>query len=54
MKENNEILKVPEVRKLVKNYEKEQLEYIVSELYEMLTKAQKADNNVSALISNPD
>jgi hypothetical protein len=54
MKEDNEFLKVPEVRKLVKNYEKEQLEYIVAELYKMLTKAQKADSNVSALISNPD
>jgi uncharacterized protein (UPF0128 family) len=54
MKEDSEILKVPEVRKLVKNYEKEQLEYLVTELYKILTKVQKEDNNVSALIGNPD
>jgi hypothetical protein len=54
MKKDSEILKVPEVRALVKNYEKKQLEYLVTELYKILTKAQKEENNISNLISNPD
>jgi len=49
----NQILKIPEVRQIVKEHTKEQLEYLVTELYKILTKAQKLEYSVSTLISDP-
>lgn len=53
MDKENQILKIPEVRQAVKGHTKEQLENIVTELYKILTKAQKTDNDVYSLISDP-
>ncbi len=49
----NEILKIGEVRKLIKKYKKEDLEYIIAEMYKIIPKNIKIDNNIADLISTP-
>lgn len=46
-------LKIAEVRQLVKGHKREHLEHIVDELYKMLSKTQKLDNDVANLLRNP-
>jgi len=47
-------LKIAEVRQLVKGHKREQLKYIVCELYKMLNKNQKLENDVAGLLRKPD
>lgn len=54
MSKENNILKIDEVRKLIKAYNRPELESVAETLYKMLTKAQKLDNNVTELLQNPD
>ena len=53
MSNNETILKIAEVRKLIKGQKRDKLELLAEELYKMLTKAQKLDNNVADLLQNP-
>jgi hypothetical protein len=53
MNNNETILKIAEVRKLIKGQKRDKLELLAEELYKMLTKAQKIDNNVAELLQNP-
>jgi hypothetical protein len=53
MSNNETILKIAEVRKLIKGQKRDKLELLAEELYKMLTKAQKLDNNVADLLLNP-
>lgn len=53
MENTNNPLKIAEVRQLVKGHKREHLEHIVEELYKMLSKAQKQDNDVANLLRNP-
>lgn len=46
-------LKIAEVRQLVKGHKREQLEYLVCELYKMLNKNQKLENDVDNLLRKP-
>lgn len=53
MKDTNEVLKISEVRSLLKDHNPESLHLIAEGLYKILTKQQKLDNNVVELIQNP-
>ncbi|MDP3912197.1 MAG: hypothetical protein Q8R96_00460 [Bacteroidota bacterium] len=53
MPNTNNPLKITEVRQLVKEHKREHLEHIVDELYKMLSKTQKLDNDVANLLRNP-
>jgi hypothetical protein len=46
-------MKVNELRSLIKKHKREELEYIIVELYKMLTKVQKEDNDADCLITKP-
>lgn len=47
------ILKIAEVRQLLKEHTRTDLELITESLYKMLSKNQKLENNVAALMQNP-
>jgi len=53
MKDNNDLLKISEVRSLLKNHKPESLVLIAEGLYKVLTKQQKQENDVAELIRNP-
>jgi succinate dehydrogenase flavin-adding protein (antitoxin of CptAB toxin-antitoxin module) len=52
MKENN-ILNISEVRSLIQQHKREELEYIIAEMYKMIPKEKKTDGNLSELIKSP-
>jgi len=54
MSKEDNILKIDEVRKLIKEYKRAELESVAEALYKMLTKSQKLDNNIAELLQNPD
>ncbi len=49
----HEILKVTEVRKEIKKHKRDELEYIIAEIYKMIPRDKKIENSVSDLILNP-
>jgi len=53
MKTEANILKLTEVRAALKMHKKEDLEFIVAEIYKMLPKEKKIDYNIAQLIKNP-
>jgi len=46
-------MKINELRELIKKHKREELEYLVAELYKILTKAQKENNDIDALLTKP-
>lgn len=46
-------MKIGELREIVKNHKKEQLEFLVAEMYKLISKEKKDDYNIDDWIQNP-
>ncbi len=50
---SKQVLKLSEVRELIKKHDRKDLEFIIAQLYKMISKDKKIDNDVASLIENP-